>query len=373
MARKFLYIIAGLVVLALVGLIGLRIFAGDLTRMAFVPDAEFTEQPPVAANAYAGMDLWIARPGMGNADPSRWMPEGVEEDADAIGAAVFFVHPTSYVEKAYWNAPVDEPKSRERANVFVRGMASPFNKSVDVWAPRYRQAAFGAFLSDEPAAQKALAIAYGDVSQAFDQFIATVDPERPVVLVGHSQGALMVMQLLRDKVAGTPLASRIAAAYVIGWPVSMAHDLPKMGLPACERADQPGCIVSYSSWGEPADPPAVEDGIPATVALDGESRFSGPILCVDPLTGTRGGEAPASANLGTLFPAEDLANGELRAGEVPARCDGDTGMLLIGEPPEMGQFVLPGNNYHVYDITLFWRNLRQDFSHRVTAWQAAAR
>src|SRR5690606_14789585 len=103
------------------------------------------------------------RPGMGADDPSRWLPPGVEEDADAIGAAVFFVHPTSYIEKAYWNAPVDEPKSRERSELFVRGMASPFNKSLDIWAPRYRQAAFGAFLSDDPAAQKALDIAYGDV------------------------------------------------------------------------------------------------------------------------------------------------------------------------------------------------------------------
>jgi hypothetical protein len=34
----------------------------------------------------------------------------------------------------------------------------------------------------------------------------------------------------------------------------------------------------------------------------------------------------------------------------------------------MGPYVLPGNNYHLYDITLFWSNLRADFARRVAAF-----
>ncbi|MEZ5749790.1 MAG: hypothetical protein R3D83_07910 [Caenibius sp.] len=41
------------------------------------------------------------------------------------------------------------------------------------------------------------------------------------------------------------------------------------------------------------------------------------------------------------------------------------GLLLIGQPPEMGNLVFPGNNYHVYDIPLFWENLRLDAIRRV--------
>jgi len=33
--------------------------------------------------------------------------------------------------------------------------------------------------------------------------------------------------------------------------------------------------------------------------------------------------------------------------------------------------VLPGNNYHVYDMTLFWANLRADYERRTAAWLKA--
>jgi hypothetical protein len=31
--------------------------------------------------------------------------------------------------------------------------------------------------------------------------------------------------------------------------------------------------------------------------------------------------------------------------------------------------VLPGGNYHVYDMVLFWANLREDSARRVAAWK----
>ena len=80
-----------------------------------------------------------------------------------------------------------------------------------------------------------------------------------------------------------------------------------------------------------------------------------------------GGEAPARANAGTLVPDDDLKGGKLVKGLVPARCGAD-GFLYLGDPPKMGSYVLPGNNYHVYDIPLFWMNLRADAERRVRAW-----
>ncbi len=406
MARKFLYIVAFVIFLVIAGAIALSIWSKEATEFAFVPRGDFVEQPALDTNAYADPQMWYSRPGMGAADPARYRPQTATEAAspDAPAAersleqspplapaaspapsdtakpepadtryAVFFVHPTSYIRPAIgadapWNAPIDDADAQSRARLFLRGMASPFAAADEIWAPKYRQAVFGAFLTDKPEAGQALDLAYRDVAQAFDFFVATVDPDEPIVLAGHSQGALMVLRLLREKVVGTPLEKRIAMVYPIGWPISVAHDLPALGLPACATPDQGRCIATWSTFAEPADPSMVFERFTATPGFDGQPRGDGPIVCVNPLTGTLNGEADAAQNLGTLKPTSDFSSGELIAGSVPARCDPKTGLLLIGDPPDLGPGVLPGNNFHVYDIPLFWTNLKADVARRVAAW-----
>jgi hypothetical protein len=92
------------------------------------------------------------------------------------------------------------------------------------------------------------------------------------------------------------------------------------------------------------------------------------MLCVNPLNGVAGDMAGRSLNLGTLIPNADLTDATLRREALGARCD-QRGFLLIGEnPPEMGPYVLPGNNYHVYDYALFWGNIRADVTRRLAAF-----
>ena len=374
MARKFLYLVAASIVLILAALLALRLAGGSLSEIAFVPAGEFVAQDALPDDAYADPAMWLSRPGMPpGSDPARWRPAGTEglsasvEDAPAF--AVFFVHPTSYLESTHWNAPLDDSEAQARARTFLRGMASPFASASAIWAPRYRQATFGAFLTDKPEGVRAIDAAYADVARAFDHFVAEIEPDTPIVLAGHSQGALHVLSLLRERIAGTPLQSRIAIVYAIGWPISLAHDLPALGLPACATSGQSGCVVSWSSFAEPADPGEWLEPYRQSAGFDGRRRGDGPVLCTNPLTGGTGGEAPARANLGMLRPSEDLTSGVLVPGGVPARCAA-SGLLLIGDPPELGPYVLPGNNYHVYDIPLFWANLQQDVPRRMRAWAA---
>ena len=321
--------------------------------------------------------MGYSRGGMGSADPARWQPARRDSSGSLLPSAaeaspdkfaVFFIHPTSHLDRSSWNAPLGDKEAERIARVYLRGMASPFSQASEIWAPRYRQATFGAFLTDAPEAQRAIDLAYQDVSQAFAQFRNSIPTDMPIVLAGHSQGSLHLLRLLRDEVRGTPLAERLVAAYAIGWPVSLEHDLPALGLPACTAASQSGCLISWSSFAEPADPAIVLESYAASTGLDGTKRGKSAILCTNPLTGARGGPAvEAQANLGTLVPGKDLSDGELVAGIVPARCDA-RGLLLIGDPPKMGRYVLPGNNYHVYDIPLFWANTQADVARRAKAW-----
>ncbi|MGR6328310.1 DUF3089 domain-containing protein [Sphingomonas sp. XXL09] len=365
MARKFLYVVAALIALVIAAAIAYRYYGAELLRAALVPSERFQAQRGITAASYAEPRMWIARPDLpGN--PALWTPAGFSP-AEAPKAAVFFIHPTSYIGRDHWNATLTDPETNARAAIFLRGQASAFNEAGDIWAPRYRQATFGAFLTSAADANRALGLAYRDVAAAFDAFLAQVGPDRPIILAGHSQGALHLTRLLREKVAGTPLARRIVAAYVVGWPISKTTDLAALGLPQCERSDQAGCILSWQSFAEPADPSLILDTYDKTRGFDGNPRKDTPMVCTNPITGTADAAAPAEANLGTLYPSADLTTATLQPGKVPAACQG-RGLLIIGAPPDVGNYVLPGNNYHVYDYSLFWANVRADAGRRLAAW-----
>ena len=366
-ARKFLYVVAVLIVLVLAGAVAFSLFGKEMVRWASTPRVAFHAEPPVAGTAYADKQMWLARPDLpGN--PALWTPPGYHATTRPLRVAVFFIHPTSFIDRTRWNAPLDNADANARAALFLRAQASAFNEVGEVYAPRYRQATFGAFLTSNADTEQALGLAYRDVSAAFDAFLAQIGPDRPIILAGHSQGALHLTRLLRDRVAGTPLARRVVAAYVVGWPVSVSADLPRMGLPACARADEAGCILSWQSFAEPADPSLITDVYDATNGFTGAPRKGTAMLCTNPLTGTPDAAAPASANLGTLFPTRDLRTAQIIPARVPARC-APPAILLIGAPPNLPAYVLPGNNYHVYDYSLFWANIRADAARRAAAFE----
>jgi hypothetical protein len=353
MARKFLYFIATLIVLVIAGGFALSIYQDELTDFAIgqlEPTVEFKQQEALAANVYDDPAMWFSRDGIGADNPTRWQPVGAPATEVPGSAAIFFIHPTSFMART--------------ARLFLRGLASPFAAAGQVWAPRYRQAGIFAFLTTKPEGQAALDAAYQDILLAFDHFVGKVQRDRPIILAGHSQGALHLTHLLKDRVAGKPIARRIVAAYVVGWPVSVATDIPEMGLPACTGPDQTGCIMGWQSYAEPARYGKILELYNATTGFNGESRNETAILCTNPLNGGAAAAASAEANLGTLKPSGDMSTGELIPATVPARCD-EKGFLLIGEPVDMGPYVLPGNNYHVYDYPLFWANVRADALWRV--------
>ncbi|WP_373488171.1 DUF3089 domain-containing protein [Blastomonas sp.] len=369
MARKFLYLIAAIIVLIIAAFTAYQLFSKQIFAAAFVPTTEFVQPEAVETSAYTDVAMWFSRPEIPRAsNPALWTPEGFEA-TDAPKVAVFYIHPTSYLKRALWNAPISDTESQDRARIFLRSQASVFNGIGQIWAPRYRQAAIGAFLTDKPEAQRAFDAAYADIITAFDEFLAQVPEDMPIIIAGHSQGGLHLTTLMRQRVVTKPLADRIVAAYVIGWPVSMQTDLLALGLPPCSDPEQTGCMLSWQSFGEPADPGLLTIAYDGSVGFDGNLRGDSPMLCTNPLTGVSGDEAPAEANIGTLVPNEDLTDGVITPALVAARCD-DRGLLLLGGEPNMGNYVLPGNNYHVYDYPLFWANIRADVERRAAAFLA---
>jgi hypothetical protein len=366
-ARRFLIAVFVLILLVVAAAFAIFQFGDRVLIKSAIPKGHF--EAPVASSGpdYAKAASWLARPGQAG-DPTQWVPDHFIPQAYRGNAAIFYIHPTTYLYTDRWNAPLQPGGDSEfRTQLFAQSQASAFNGSGQIWAPRYRQAAYGSFLLKSTDAQKALDFAYGDVAAAFGRFLAEAPADAPIILAGHSQGALHLERLLREKVAGKPLAKRIAAAYVVGWPISTASDLPKLGLPACASAGQSGCILSWMSFGEPANSDLIFDDWQKAKGLTGGPRRKGDVLCVNPISGVKDGAAVPADNPGTLVPTADLKSAILQPASVGAHCS--NGLLILdGTIPPLGPFTLPGNNYHVYDYALFWGAIRRDAERRLAAW-----
>lgn len=365
-ARRFLMLIFILTLIFVAGAFALYQWGANVLLQQATPRGHFVAPPPRTGPQYDDLASWIARPEI-TGNPSQWAPQ------DYLGAAppprraaAFYIHPTTYLEREQWNGPIGDQQSRDRADLFVRSQASAFADVADIWAPRYRQAAYGAFLLKTEDAKRALDLAYSDVDAAFDEFLRRLPPDRPIILAGHSQGALHLSRLLAERKA--ELKGRLVAAYVVGWPLDVNADLPTIGLPPCAEPEQIGCLLTWQSFSEPANPDMVLDAWEGTAGPGGAKRKREDMLCVNPVSGTVDGSAEALDNPGTLVPTIDLKGASLAVGQVGARCE--KGLLILqGSIPNLGPFVLPGNNYHVYDYALFWGAIARDAMRRSLAWQ----
>jgi hypothetical protein len=364
-ARRFLISIFFLTLIIVAGAFAIFQWGGNVLLKQATPTGHFEAAEAGGGPDYTSSSSWVARPGLPN-DPALWLPDGVAPTSG--GAAVFYIHPTTYLPERNdrWNAPLRAAGDTAfRTHLFVQSQASAFTGAGQIWSPYYRQAAYGAFLLDSADARSALDFAYRDVSAAFDQFLKEAG-DRPIILAGHSQGALHLMRLLRERKA--QLGRRLVAAYVVGWPIDTTTDLPALGFPPCRSAGESGCILSWMSFGVPANPSLILEQWQRSEGLNGQGRERDHILCVNPITGTQDGSAPPAANPGVLVPTNNFAAATLVAGQVGAHCE--KGLLkLEGAIPPLGPYVLPGNNYHVYDYALFWSAIRRDAERRLAAWQ----
>ena len=225
-ARRFLIFVFILILLFVAGAFAIFQFGQQVLIKQATPKGHFQAPAPRSGPDYTQMESWLARPGLNqHDDPADWKPAGAPTPQSfAEPAAVFYIHPTTYLERDRWNAPLSGHRQSDyRDLLFVQSQASAFNDTGAIWAPRYRQAAYGAFLLRNEDAQKALDLAYSDVAAAFDEFLKR-NPDEPIILAGHSQGALHLSRLLRER--STQLKGRLVAAYVVGWPLSTPADLP---------------------------------------------------------------------------------------------------------------------------------------------------
>jgi len=370
-AIKFLWVVAGLIMLSVIAMVTYQAFLPQLMRFTYEPKISFAESPQGDAPDYNNVANWAAHPA--RPGTSRDVPEGfLVTDVPAVN--VFYVPPTTYMNKARWNAPLDDAATNTMTDRMIRHQATAFNGVGRIWAPRYRQATLGAFFTSKPDKVQAFVLAYQDVANAFDTFLEATG-DRPFIIAAHSQGSLHALAVLQHKLANNPARQRLVAAYLVGWPISIKADLEPFGYAPCDTPEATGCVASWQSFGEPADPSGVIAAYGAAPGPTGIARTGTPMLCTNPLTWRTGtARVEADANLGALpFVEVGQPLAAIQKGLTGAACDA-TGILRLTLNPQgpYSQQVMPGENYHVYDYALFWANIRANAKARVDAFLSSA-
>lgn len=298
---------------------------------------------------FSKLQSWAAHPWKHDFSDSVPKPLRNTYQKDSV-VDVFFIHPTTYIKRknGEWNADInDEAINRFTDKFPILYQASVFNEVSRVFAPRYRQAVYEVFFTDNTGeATIAMEKAYNDVKSAFEYFLHHLNQNRPIIIAAHSQGSMHAQRLLKEYFDGKNLQNRLVAAYIIGMP---ANPKSYISIQPCLDSTQTGCYISWRTYNKKYK----GNGFFVTEPFDA--------VATNPLNWRIDKEyAPAHLNAGGMMKNFNKLKPKL----VDAVAK--NGLLLVSKPKFFGNFFLTRKNYHVGDYNLFYQNLRNDVKRRIS-------
>jgi hypothetical protein len=176
--------------------------------------------------------------------------------------------------------------------------ASRFSQDCRVYAPIYPQVTLNAIGQPRAASLLAAFKAYFGILEAWQEYLHRYNKGRGFVLIGHSQGALLLIQLIKEQIdANRALRKRLVSAILLGGNVLVPRGRIVGGsfhhVPACRSAAETGCVIAYSSFAK--EPPAgAYFGRPGSPLLEAHGAPAGTqVLCVNPTLRIQNGRAGA--------------------------------------------------------------------------------
>lgn len=235
---------------------------------ALLAAAPLPAQGTASAPDYSKDTSWLCLPGRGDTcstplattalNPNGYGSTGQSAVAKDPPVDCFYVYPTVSRDQGM-NSDLNPSEEKLAAQTQFARFASvcrPF-------APLYRQMTVSAVVAFTTGAgiAPAAALAYRDVAAAWRNYLATRNNGRPFVLIGHSQGSLMIQQLIAREIETNPAAAaRMKLAIIPGFDVTVPQGKLIGGTfkktPLCSRDGETGCVISWTSFREKNVPPA---------------------------------------------------------------------------------------------------------------------
>ena len=337
--------------------------------------------PPTNATDYSVVAHWVCRPESNV--PCTTGLDALVQNADGSTQAqpftpaanppidCFYVYPTVSAEQTQFASLADTPIIQ----AVTRQQVGRLSSRCRVFAPIYRQVTnyglnHGGSETTGPGDPP-----MDDVQGAWAYYLQHDNQGRGVVIVGHSQGTILLQRLIAGSIDGTATQALLVSAFLAGDPSLAVPPGGVVGgtfthIPTCSSAAQTGCVYVWGSYlaGDTSAPP-----------IFGGARGDGlASACVNPAA-----PAGGSATLKFYYPGANPPAWVEAIGQVTGQCQMDSNganTFVVTVLP--GQFaakntatlkaqeVAAGWGVHPYDIPLVQGNMLDVLDAEIATWQA---
>ena len=277
-------------------------------------------------------------------DSTQWYITNRQAAAD-----VFYIISTETGDYSLPNGEIchyaDTYSDSLRASLYgeMLGVDTLVSGRLNFFSPYYRQCSLQSFESDSLASAR-MPMALDDVRRAFQYYLEHKNGGRPFILAGFSQGAHIMLELLKEMDDDT--FQRMIAAYAIG--ITITDDDPHI-VPA-KRADDTGITICYNS---------VRD---TGCVMPGWTNSS---IAINPVNWR------TDSTHATLItePSPLLPVSEQKKDTMTVHLDTASGLLIV-DGYTAQDYVLPllgvEGNYHTREIWLYRDQLRENMALRAS-------
>jgi hypothetical protein len=231
-------------------------------------------------------------------------------------------------------------------------------------------------------------VAYQSLLSGWKDYLAHDNDGRPVVFIGHSQGAAMLIRLLHSQIdPNARLRKMLVSAIILGGNVQVPTGKTVGGsfqhIPTCTSPRATGCVIAYSTFGT-TPPPTSNFGRPGQgVSLQSDQTASAgqQVACVNPATfsSASGPLLPYFPSVATPVPGVTVATPWVAfPGLYTARCASRGGATWLQVTPTavpkdprplVTASLGPDWGYHLDDVNLALGNLVSDVAQEEAAYK----
>jgi Protein of unknown function (DUF3089) len=223
------------------------------------------------SETYDGTTNWLCHPDLADADDqcrdlsaTQVGADGTQQPYELAVAEdppidCFYVYPTVSTDPTPNSDMTADPAE---LNV-VRQQFARLASKCRPFAPLYRQVTLAGLRRGMAGGAIPVldrGVGYDDVRDAWRSYLARDNKGRGVVLVAHSQGSFVLIELIRQEIEGKPVQKQLVSAILMGTTVAVPKGKDVGGsfksVPLCRSASQTGCVITYASFRSTVPPPA---------------------------------------------------------------------------------------------------------------------